>query len=268
MRRPSHLWPRFRQLVHGAIVETGLDVVPTRSIRHALGRRARLIRELGVDFVIDVGANTGQFGAEIRDAGYSGPILSVEPLSTAFAELEERAVRDGNWIAIRCALGDREGRSTLNIAGNSASSSLLDMLSAHEDASPETRYVGVEQVAVRRLDAVLAEQHIAAARPYLKIDVQGYELAVLRGVSPRLRELAIIQVELSLARLYAAGPLYREVDDFVTDAGFALVGVEPGFAHRASGRLLQVDGIYARADLLSDLERGASKVSGPEDWQR
>jgi hypothetical protein len=131
------------------------------------------------------------------------------------------------------------------------------MLPAHEEASPGTAFVGAETVAVRRLDRLLAEHFVASSRAYLKIDVQGYELPVLRGVHPRLGELAAIQVELSLVRLYAGSPLYRDVDSFVTGAGFTLVGVEPGFTHRISGRLLQMDAIYARPELLSNLQADA-----------
>lgn len=256
--RLSKLRPRTRRLVHQAIAKTGFDAVPMGGIRHAIGRRARLLRALAVDLVIDVGANTGQFGSEIRGAGYAGRIVSLEPLSEAYGELRIRANRDGNWAAIRCAIGESDGESTIHVAGNSASSSLLDMLPAHEEAAPETRYVGDERVTVRRLESILSEYAETCARPYLKVDVQGYELAVLRGAGTSLESVAAIQLELSLARLYHGAPMASEVDAFVTAAGYRLAGIEPGFTDPASGRLLQMDGIYVRSDLLADLPGGAS----------
>lgn len=256
-RHLTRMRPRIRQLVHDTIATTGIDAVPMAGIRHSIGRRARLIRALKIDLVIDVGANTGQFGEEIRAAGYGGRILSVEPLSAAFAQLSAGARRDGNWSVLNCAVGEIEGESTLHVAANSASSSLLEMLPAHEDAAPGTGYVGVEEVRVRRLESILSEHTGTAGRCYVKVDVQGSEMAVLRGAGPGPLRLAAIQLELSLARLYADAPMFAEVDDFVTALGYELAGVEPGLADQSSGRLLQLDGIYVHSDLLAGLPGGA-----------
>jgi FkbM family methyltransferase len=251
----ARLWTR--RLIHGAIAKAGVDAVPMSSIRHSIGRRARLLRALEVDVVIDVGANSGQFASELRGAGYAGKLISIEPIAEAYERLSARAARDPKWTTIRCALGESDGESTLNIAGNSASSSFLDMLPVHEEAAPGTAYVGHERVSVRRLESLLSEYVSTSSRPYLKVDVQGYELRVLRGAGPRLTALAAIQLELSLARLYAGAPMADEVDAFVSGSGYRLAGIEPGFADPLSGRLLQMDGIYVRSDLLAQLPGGA-----------
>jgi FkbM family methyltransferase len=227
------------------------------SIRHSIGRRARLLRALEVDIVVDVGANAGQFGSEIRAAGYAGRILSFEPIREAYERLSGRAAQDPQWTAIHCALGESDAESTLNIAGNSASSSFLEMLPIHEAAAPGTAYIAQERVTVRRLDSILSEHVPTTSRAYLKVDVQGYELAVLRGAGVWLGALVAIQLELSLARLYVGGPLADEVDQFVRESGYRLGGIEPGFAEPASGRLLQMDGIYIRSDLLAAMPGGA-----------
>lgn len=252
----ARLWTR--RLIHGAITKAGIDAVPFASIRHSTGRRARLLRALQVDIVIDVGANSGQFGSEIRAAGYAGKILSVEPIAEAYGRLTARASRDASWTTIHCALGESDGESTLHIAGNSASSSFLDMLPVHEEAAPGTAYIGRERVTVRRLESLLSEYVSTGSRPYLKVDVQGYELEVLRGAGPWLEALVAIQLELSLARLYAGAPMADEVDAFVSGLGYRLAGIEPGFADPVSGRLLQMDGIYIRSDLLAQLPGGAA----------
>ncbi|NJO33351.1 MAG: hypothetical protein HC869_09600 [Rhodospirillales bacterium] len=51
----------------------------------------------------------------------------------------------------------------MNIAGNSYSSSLLDMLGSHIEAAPESRFVETELVEVKRLDAALEENGGARA---------------------------------------------------------------------------------------------------------
>lgn len=220
------------------------------SVRHALGRRSRLIRALGIEMVLDIGANRGQFGQELRRGGYHGSILSVEPLTAAYQRLSARAGQDERWQALQCAVGEASGRAVLHVSANSASSSLLPMLRAHEEAAPETRYVGSEEVSVRRLDEILSEASPRHAPTYAKIDVQGFELDVLRGAGTFLESLTAIQLELSLAPLYEGSPSAVEVDAFVREAGYQLAGIEPGFTDRNSGRLLQMDGIYVRAGVL------------------
>lgn len=246
-----------RTAVHDVIDRAGVDAVRLSSIRHSTGRRARLLSALKIDMVIDVGANSGQFGAEIRRAGYEGEILSIEPMAAAYRALSERASRDPRWTATQCALGRADGQLVLHVAGNSASSSFLEMLPAHEAAAPGTAYVRDERVRVRRLEEVLAESLAPGSRPYLKVDVQGYELEVLAGGGGSLQRVIAIQLELSLARLYADAPLASEVDRFVTGLGYTLAGIEPGFTDPESGRLFQMDGIYVRPDDLARLPGGA-----------
>ena len=249
---------RFRGLLHRAFLRSGVDVTPLSSARHPLGRRLRLLAALDVDLLVDVGANAGQFGMEMRTGGYRGRILSIEPLGDAFGRLLTRSQADVAWTAVRSAVGASDQELTMHIARNSASSSFLEMLPIHLRAAPGTEQVGHETVPVRRLDSVLAAHATASRRVYLKIDVQGYELEVLRGAGESLRAVVATQLELSLARLYANSPLAHEVDAFVSKLGYRLAGVEPGLAEPDSGRLLQMDGIYVRSDALASLPGGYS----------
>ena len=153
------------------------------SAAHALGydihesqdlRTVALASSLGIDLLIDVGANTGQYALSRRASGYRGEIISFEPLSAAHAKLLVLAKGDPNWtIADRMAVGDRSGQIELNVAGNSASSSVLPMLSTHVTAAPHSRYIGKEIVPLRRLDDVF-ESKVAGRKIFLKLDVQGF----------------------------------------------------------------------------------------------
>ena len=103
----------------------GYDVVEYRPDLHPLARRRRLLERAGVDAVLDVGANIGQFAMELRaDLGWRGRIVSFEPLAAAHAMLAARAAEDGRWDAHPYALGDRDGSARIGVAGNSYSSSL------------------------------------------------------------------------------------------------------------------------------------------------
>jgi FkbM family methyltransferase len=210
-------------------------------------RRAKLLRSIGVDLVLDVGANAGQYTRRLRLAGYDGRIVSFEPLSDAFAALERNAARDPLWSARRLALGDEDGTREIHVAGNSWSSSLLDMGERHLASAPESAYVGSETVPVARLDSVWDEVVESDRRPFLKLDVQGFEMHALRGADEHLDRLAGVQVELALTTLYRGDSPWREVVDHLEERGFELAGLEPGFEDPDSGRMLQADGVFIHA---------------------
>ena len=96
--------------------------VPLRSFTAA---REELLCTRGVSVVLDVGANSGQYGAMLRALGFTGRLVSLEPVADAYAELERRAGADGAWDAVRVAASDVDGEITLNVTGDSRSSSVL-----------------------------------------------------------------------------------------------------------------------------------------------
>jgi len=211
-------------------------------------RRARLLRSEGIDLVLDVGANAGQFARRLRAAGFNERIVSFEPLSEAFAELSRQAQGDPAWETRRLALSDRDGDAEIHVAGNSWSSSLLEMGARHLASAPESAYVGEETVPTARLDALWDELVPEGARPFLKLDVQGFEMNVLLGAEASLGRLRGLQLELALTEgLYEGDRLWWEVVDHLAKRSFVLAGVEPGFEDPASGRMLQFDGLFLRA---------------------
>jgi FkbM family methyltransferase len=208
--------------------------------------RLQIIQDRNVQVLLDVGANEGLFARRLRANGYRGRIVSFEPLSAMFAKLEAAAADDPNWICVNVALGAKPDRLQLNRAGNWASSSLLAMNPRHSQAEPRSAYVGTEECEVARLDDLRAEFLEPGEPVYLKLDVQGYELEVLRGAVRTLEQVGVMEAELSLVALYDGAPLFGEVVSYLDEHGFALLGLEPGFADSRTGALLQVDGLFAR----------------------
>jgi FkbM family methyltransferase len=228
------------------LVRAGIDVVPVGSLRHPLERRRRLLEGLQVDLVIDVGANTGQYGSELRGIGYRGEVLSFEPLLEPFTILSHRAQTDARWSAIQSAIGPSPGRADLHVAANGgASSSFLPMLEEVVLNAPGATYIGTESVVIRRLDEASREAIRWANATFLKADVQGYELEVLDSATEIMPSIVGLQLEMSLVPLYEGAPSFIAMLEHARDLGFGLVGLEPGFA-ATDGRLLQVDGLFVR----------------------
>jgi FkbM family methyltransferase len=206
-----------------------------------------LIKRLHPVVVLDVGANTGQYGRMLRAIGYGGLIISFEPLASAHKKLAVEAGADGNWlVAPRAALGSAKGSIEINVSRNSVSSSVLPMNDAHLSVAPKSRYVATETVALERLDDLLPSIFSGAGPVFLKMDTQGYEEEVLKGAAGILSKVVAIQMEISLIPLYQGAPTLVHLVSAMREFGFELFQVIPGFRDVATGQLLQLDGIFVR----------------------
>jgi FkbM family methyltransferase len=201
----------------------------------------------GVDAVIDVGANTGQYGQMLRREGYQGPILSFEPLPGPRRVLAEVVAADPLWqLAPPMALGDAAGTVVIEQSAESDMSSILPQAPLLLRLSPSSAVV--ERLAVRcaRLDALAHLIDPAWRRLHLKIDVQGYEPHVLEGAMGLLARIATIQLELALQPVYAGELDWRVMTDRLAAMGFAPALVLPGYFERKLARMLQLDMVFAR----------------------
>ena len=211
-------------------------------------RLVQMMDHFGIDTVIDGGANVGQYGSTLRRAGFKGRILSVEPLSSAFAELSAAAGPDPLWTAERMAFSDSEGSIDMNIAANSVSSSALPMLRAHSDADPDSVFIGKESAPSSSLDAFVKRHDIDPAVTMLKLDVQGYEGTALAGATESIGRFAAAQMELSYVPLYDGQWLADEVVEFLRKHGYEFWMFDPAAMYEpGTRRMLQCDGIFVRA---------------------
>lgn len=213
--------------------------------RHPAGRRQKMFAVRGVDLVLDVGAADGGYGRALRQFGYTGRIVSFEPLAHSYAELCANIANDPAWTARNHALGDEAGTAQIHVASNSTSSSLLPMKESHLEAEPSVGIVGQETIRVERLDDAAAQVIETDDTVFLKIDTQGFERHVLAGGPETLARSVGLQLELSFVPLYEGGMLADEAISLAYDAGFHLEVIEQGWASR-TGQMLQADGIFFR----------------------
>jgi FkbM family methyltransferase len=222
----------------------GVELLRFNATNSLDAARPLVLRDQGIDLVLDAGANEGQWASELRGEGYAGTIVSFEPLAAAHARLLSASADDPSWVVHRLAVSDRDGEARLHVAGNAgASSSLLPMAETHRRVAPHASYVGEETVALSTLDAVELPR---GERLMLKLDVQGAERAVLDGARRTLGRVRVIECELSLVELYEGQALMAELVAQLAAAGFALWGLRPAFADPSTGRLLQADGLFVR----------------------
>lgn len=145
--------------------------------------------------VIDVGANVGQFTTAIKAFWPEAEVLAFEPDPDIHVLLAENARRLGRVRTSALALGAEASELPLHRHHLSAMSTLRPGLV--ESYEPGDTVL----VPVARLDDVAVDVSLV---DLLKVDVEGYEVEVLRGATELLRRTHLLLVEVSLGRAEAS----------------------------------------------------------------
>lgn len=221
----------------------------------------RLLPLLAVDLVLDVGGNEGQYARFLRShVGYSGPIVTFEPIPELAKRLREAAAHDPNWTIVEAALGDVSRNDFLNVMSSSPLSSLLQP--STDDTQRLTSLNNVARripIQIRTLNDVMDDEpRIATAKSiYLKLDVQGFEQKVLDGASAVLPKVAALQTELSVLPLYKGVPDYKELMAHIEQLGYVLSFI-PSHNYDHFPDMIDFDGHFvqrSRLELLGLIAR-------------
>jgi FkbM family methyltransferase len=208
---------------------------------------AATLKANAITTVFDIGANTGQYATWLRQSGYTGHLVSFEPLSDAHAMLQEAAAGDGKWtVAPRIALGHRIGKATINRSAESDMSSILPLTQEALGFTPSSKMTATEEVGLTTLDEVFGRYASPDDRVFVKVDTQGYESAVLLGAMECMPRIDGWQLELSLVQMYEGEPPWREVADVLIDLGYEPHLIIPGYFSRHIARMLQFDAVFFR----------------------
>jgi len=202
-----------------------------------------------VDCVFDVGANVGQYAHMLRrEIGFTGAIVSFEPMPEHAAALRSAAEGQGEWYVEEMALDMTEGTATFNVFAADQFSS-LHSVSTEGSGLFEAHTKLSRQIRVKTSTAATQFQKyrdkLGFRRPFLKMDTQGHDLNVAKGAGKFLREFVGLQSELAIQRLYDDSPSFGEALAFYTANGFELSAFVPN-NYGYFPRLLEIDCIMYR----------------------
>jgi len=179
---------------------------------YLLIRQVRKLLRNG-DIFIDVGANVGYVTAHALSAlGKRGKVYAFEPVKKYADELRvmERLNRGRTVRVEECAVGDRNGWATINLCthkDNIGMSSILPLVSGHG---------GTFEARLIRLDDYLEANGIGPVR-LVKIDVEGYEYPVLKGLRNCLgRDRPAVICEIVPSFLAALGYGVLDIERYMT----------------------------------------------------
>lgn len=206
----------------------------------------RFLQKCDVRTIIDIGANTGQFATMIHRVCPLAKIISFEPLKDCFKELQSNLGGLPNVDVCNFALGDDDGAVEINRSNFRPSSSVLEMGDLHKRDWPESVAHSKELIQMRRLDGVLSNDRLAPEL-LVKIDVQGYELNVIRGGRRVLSRTSVAVIEVSFRELYEGQPLFEDINRAMTDLGFRYIGNVEQYASKIDGQILFADAIFENA---------------------
>ena len=156
------------------------------------------------DLFVDVGANIGSYAIWAGELG--AEVIALEPAEDTFALLAENVALNGYAInPIRAAAGATTGMARFTSGRDSVN-----------QLAPE----GGVQVQMVTIDSVIQRRTVVG----MKVDVEGFELDVLRGCEQALSEhrIRLIQLEWNAASAAAAGTDRQPVADLLVRHGYRL----------------------------------------------
>jgi FkbM family methyltransferase len=189
--------------------------------------------------IIDAGAFRGDFYRSARRLFPEASIHMIEAQESKIGLLNNLIQLDPRASVTNAVLGANDGIPIEFYELESGSSAYKDLRGANAGT-----LVAKE---LTTLDSALAACEVLEP-VLLKLDVQGYELEVLRGASKTLQATEIILTECSLVRLNEGCPLFDDVLDFMNEHNFALYDLCTFFKFGPHRRLRQVDAIFVRLD--------------------
>ncbi len=208
------------------------------------------IRSLGIQTILDIGANNGVFASHMRQEFPEAFIYAFEPLPDCFQELQARHAQDIRFKAFSVALGDTAGEMTMEHNAFHPSSSLRPMSKLHKLLYPKTADARPETIRITRLDDLLAKEMLAP-RILVKIDVQGYEDKVLAGGTAVMQKVAAAIIEASFVPLYEGQPLFNDICRIMDGLGFSYSGDMGRHYSRLTDKLLYEDALFIKKELMS-----------------
>lgn len=172
-----------------------------------------------IDSIWDVGANHGQFAFMAHNVWPDLPIYSFEPDPSSFEKLQHNFKKFSIIGQAFCyALSDKvESKQLLRYADNVNNSLLKSEL--YEDGISES--LTVECTTLNIISRVAPEVNSA----FLKLDVQGFELAVLAGAESFLEKCLFVQIEVSFSPTYSGGAHAGEIILAMRKYGFECIDI-------------------------------------------
>lgn len=172
-------------------------------------------------------------------------IYAFEPLADCYKELIENTKHLDNINYFNFALGEKESESIIYHNEFTTSSSILEMNDMHKSIFPKTIHSFSENIHIKDLDS-LDDEIIWIQKTLMKIDVQGFEINVLKGAISSLNNIDVIIIETLFVELYENQTQFDDIYSFLVKRNFSYRGNFEQIKDPKSGRILWADAIFIK----------------------
>lgn len=210
---------------------------------------ANRLKQLGIEFqtIIDVGANQGQFSVAISKLFPSAKIICIEADDKVIKKLKKN-INNLNFQIINSAVGNYCGYAKFNVNNDSQVSSLLELGSERIKYYPKSHVLNKKEIRINKLDNLLKKIQINRTS-LLKIDVQGYELNVLKGAKSSLKKIDWCLIEIALANLYEDEPSIEEIILFMNKLSFKFHSILNYHLSPDGKKIIEIDALFRRNNI-------------------
>lgn len=171
-----------------------------------------------IDGVIHIGAHLGQ-EVEIYDQYNFSKIIFFEPQKDIFDILVNNTNKYSNVSCFNFALGSKsESRQLYKSYGNDGKSSSLLAPDLHLSVQPSIEFNQDKTIDVKRFDDLNIQ-----ILNFITLDVQGFELEVLKGFGQELNKVEFIFTEINTKYLYENNALVGDLDKYLQEYNFSRV---------------------------------------------
>lgn len=230
----SHLLNKIVPMPLKVLLRRAADgLIP--SLRHLdMGKRMKRLHELGVapQVIFDVGAARGEWAQFAHKLWPTARIVGVEPNERNVPLLDKLKREMPQFDYRRAFLGPE--RKVVKYVERDTQTSLVDNAGVSGTANAEAPMTTLDDLA----------DEVGAAPQLLKMDVQGFELEVLKGAARSLPAVQVVLLEVSFIRFGPAMPIMHEVIAFMAERGFVPYDVAGIYRRPEDDALAQMDFMF------------------------
>ena len=197
---------------------------PLSTLHHK--RISKYLCELDIEKIIDIGAHKGEFLESMLEIKKVNSFYAFEPQKNIFKELNEKFKKNEKVSLFNCAMDKEISYKKLKINKISMKSSLAEVnenslylkfinFLAQSQSSSEGEY----EVKTTTVDKIFEDINLQKA--LLKIDVEGFEMNVIKGSQMKLGEISFIMLENQFGNHFKNNS-FKDIKKFLSERNFII----------------------------------------------
>lgn len=259
---------KFKRLIANYLSDKGYVIAKKKAYNEADQMQAfelqkyvfSKLREDEEIIIFDVGANRGQTIEKYKQLFPNAKIWSFEPVQEFYIDAKKVAGEFSDVFCMNLAVGGEKGFVEFHESVGGQSSSVLcpnieelDPFFNRGDFVTHRKYL----VPVTTMDSFVDENALDSIQ-ILKLDVEGFELQVLKGAEALLKsgKVELVYSEIAFSRYWNGAVLFHELSSFLAGMGYELFGLY-NLSHGALGVNKAGDAIFMRKELKDEVLQSA-----------